>query len=217
MTLRRLVYGGSFDPIHAGHLQIAGDAGRLIGAERVSLIPAAQSPHKPDGTRASAEDRLEMARRAVAGDPFFEVLDTEIRRGGRSYTYDTMRELLDGPFRGDQVMLLIGQDALADLHRWHRARELAALVPIAVVPRDGAATPPWDLLAASIGAEAADGIRRRFIPVRKSALSSTEIRRRRAEGRSIRCWVPDPVADYIEAKGLYAPVVPPGPPAAPGA
>jgi nicotinate-nucleotide adenylyltransferase len=202
--MRRLLYGGSFDPIHAGHLAVSAAAARALGADRVCLVPAASSPIK-DGSEASPGDRLEMCRRAVRDDPLFEVLDLEVLRGGRSYTYDTVRALLDGPFRGDQAMLLLGQDALADLPRWHRARELAALVPIAVAPRPGTPEPDWNALALSLGGDAADGIRRRFLRLPTSTISSTEIRRRRAAGVSIRCWVPDAVADYIEERGLYRP------------
>jgi nicotinate-nucleotide adenylyltransferase len=146
-----------------------------------------------------------MCRLAAAGDPRLEVLDLEVRRGGRSFTYDTVRELLGGPFRGDEVMLLLGQDALAELPRWHRARELVALVPVAVAPRDDAPPPDWDALAAGLGRAAADAIRARVLPLPRTRVSSTEVRRRVAEGRSIRCWVPDAVADYVEARGLYRP------------
>jgi nicotinate-nucleotide adenylyltransferase len=212
--MRRLLFGGSFDPIHAGHLAVAEAAARALGADRVALVPAATSPIK-DGTAASGEDRLAMCRLAAQGNPLFEVLDLEVRRGGRSFTIDTVEELLGGPFRGDQVMLLLGQDALADLPRWHRARDLARRVPIAVAPRLGAAPPDWEAIAAVIGEEDAARIRARVLRLPESRISSTEVRRRLAEGKSVRCWVPDPVADWIEAKGLYRPVSPgpPGPPA----
>lgn len=200
--MKRLLFGGTFDPIHAGHLAVAEAAGRALGADRVSLIPAWISPHK-SATSAAPEDRLEMCRLAVAGNDLLEVLDVEIRRGGRSYTYDTVRALLDGPFRGDQVMLLVGQDALADLPRWHRAAELAALVPIAVAPRPGAAAPDWPALAAALGASAASGMKSRFLALPPSVVSSTAVRDRLAAGKSIRCWVPDAVVDYVEAHGLY--------------
>lgn len=200
--MRRLLFGGSFDPVHSGHLQVAEAAARALGAERVSLLPAAVSPHKT-GTVASPEDRLALCRAAVEGNPLFDVLDAEIRRGGRSYTVDTVRELLAGPLRGDQVMLLLGQDQLAELPRWRDAAELLALAPVAVVPRPGAPPPDWEALEAALGRAAAEGIRSRFLPVATSVVSSTEVRRRAAQGRSIRCWVPDAVADLIEARGLY--------------
>jgi nicotinate-nucleotide adenylyltransferase len=201
--VRRLVFGGSFDPVHAGHLSLARAAARALGAERVSLVPASGAPHKLGGAVASATDRLEMCRRAVAGDALLDVLDVEVRRGGLSYTVDTLRELAAGPCAGDSLMLLIGQDQLSGLAQWRNAREIAALAPIAVVPRAGAAEPPWAALEAALGREAADGIRARLLKVAPVAISSTDVRRRVAEGRSVRCWVPDPVADYIEEKRLY--------------
>jgi nicotinate-nucleotide adenylyltransferase len=201
--VRRLLFGGSFDPVHAGHVSIARAAARALGADRVSLVPASGAPHKRGGASAPAQDRLEMCRRAVAGDALFDVLDVEVRRGGVSYTVDTVRELLAGPCAGDSVMLLLGQDQLAGLAQWKEARALAALAPIAVVPREGADEPPWADLTAALGSEAADGIRARMLKVAPVAISSTDVRKRAAEGRSVRCWVPDPVADYIEEKGLY--------------
>ena len=201
--MRRLVYGGSFDPVHAGHIALAQDAARALGAERVSLVPAADAPHKRGGASAPAADRLEMCRRAAAGSPLLDVLDIEIRRGGVSYTYDTLRELIEGPCRGDSLMLLIGQDQLAELGSWRRARDVAALVPIAVVPREGARDPVWEELGRALGEEAVAGIRARFLRVPTSPISSTEVRRRVAQGKSIRCWVPDAVADWIEERGLY--------------
>jgi nicotinate-nucleotide adenylyltransferase len=201
--VRRLLFGGSFDPVHTGHLEVARAAARALGAERVSLIPAADAPHKPGAARASGADRLAMCRLAVAGDPLFDVLDAEVRRGGVSYTIDTVRELLGGPLRGDQVLLLVGQDQLRDLARWREAAALVALVPVAVAPRPGAAEPPWEEIESAFGRDAADGIRRRLLPIAPVDVSSTDVRRRVAEGRSIRCRVPDAVADYIEARGLY--------------
>jgi len=200
--MKRLLFGGSFDPFHAGHLAVADGAFRATRPDRLVLVPAASSPHK-DGTSAPPEDRLEMCRLAVAGDPRFEVLDAEIRRGGRSYTYDTVQELLAGAWAGDSLAVLVGQDVLGDLPRWRDARALAALVPIFVVSRPDAADPDWEALAAGLGREAADGLRTRFLRLPPSRVSSTEVRRRVREGKSIRCWVPDPVADYIEARGLY--------------
>jgi nicotinate-nucleotide adenylyltransferase len=203
--VKRLLYGGSFDPIHAGHLALARAAARALGADRVSLVPAADAPHKRGAAAAPAADRLEMCRRAVAGDPLIDVLDIEVARGGVSYTIDTVRELKAGACRGDQLMLLIGQDQLADLTNWRNAAELAALATIAVLPRSGTPEPPWTDLYAKLGRDATDAIRARFLHVPAVDISSTAVRRRVADGKSIRCWVPDAVADYVEARGLYRP------------
>lgn len=178
-------------------------AARALGADRVSLVPAASAPHKPDAASASAEDRLAMCRLAAREDPLFDVLDVEVRRGGVSYTVDTVRELLAGPCRGDQILLLVGQDQLADLARWREAKSLVSLAPVAVVPRRGAPEPPWAEIESAFGAETTAGIRARFLRVPPMDVSSTDVRRRIAQRRSIRCRVPDAVADYIEARGLY--------------
>lgn len=201
--MRRILFGGSFDPVHAGHVQVAEAAAKALGAERISLIPAADAPHKRGRAAASAADRLEMCRRAASGLPLFDVLDVEVRRGGVSYTIDTVEELAAGPCRGDQMVLLLGQDALADLATWHRAPELAARIPIAVIPRREAAAIPWAVLEDVLGPTSVAGIRARILRMPMVDISSTRVRARVAEGKSIRCWVPDLVADYIEDRGLY--------------
>ena len=201
--MRRLVFGGSFDPIHTAHLELARAAARALGAERVSLVPTAEAPHKRGAATAAPADRLEMCRRATQADPLIDVLDVEVRRGGVSYTIDTLRELRRGSCRGDQMMLLIGQDSLADLASWRDAAAIATLAPIAVIPRPGAKDPPWDALRLALGDAAVAGIRARMLRVPPMDMSSTEIRKRIADGKSVRCWVPDAVADYIEERGLY--------------
>ncbi len=202
---RRVLYGGTFDPIHTAHVEIARAAGVQLGANLVSLIPAADPPHKPAGAHASAEHRLAMARIAVAEEPRIDVLDVEIRRGGTSYTIDTVLALRDGECRGEQLMLLLGQDSLPLLPTWHRVRELAALIPFAVAPRPGADEPPWAVLAEALGEEPVAGLRARWLRTPSFEISSTDLRLRRTEGRSIHCRAPDPVVDYIEEHGLYRP------------
>jgi len=201
--VKRLIFGGSFDPVHVGHVELARAVARALGADRVSLVPAADAPHKRGQASATAQDRLEMCRRAVAGDPLFDVLDVEVRRGGVSYTLDTLHELAAGPCRGDSLMLLLGQDSLADFTSWKGAKEIAALAPIAVVPRENAKPVPWDELSRLLGADAVAGIRARILPIRPIDVSSTDVRERARTGRSIRCRVPDAVADFVEERGLY--------------
>jgi nicotinate-nucleotide adenylyltransferase len=201
---RRVLFGGTFDPIHSAHVAIALAAGRELAADAVSLIPTGTPPHKEHGPHASATHRLAMARAATTEHPLLDVLDVEARRGGVSYTIDTLEELMAGPCRGEGLVLLVGQDALQLLPTWRRVREVVARVPIAVALRPGAPEPPWDRLRVSIGDEATEALRGRVLHTPMEDVSSTVIRERAAAGRSIRCWVPDPVADYIEAHGLYA-------------
>ena len=199
----RLLFGGTFDPIHEGHLHVARKAGRLLGAECVVLVPTGAPPHKGNRTHATAAQRLEMVRLAVANDPFLDVSDVEILRAGTSYTFDTVDALLGGPYRGDQLILLLGQDALEILPSWHRITELAARVAFAHVPRPDAPEPDWEGLRAALGEPAADALRALRLPVEMRDISSSDLRLRRREGRSVRCRVPDPVVDFIEEHGLY--------------
>jgi len=201
---RRVLYGGTFDPIHAAHVAIALAAGSELGADVVSLVPTGDPPHKVDGPYASAEHRLAMARAAATEHGLLDVLDVEVRRAGTSYTIDTLEELLAGPCRGESLVLLIGQDALQLLPSWHRVRDVLELAPIAVAPRPGAQEPPWDALRASIGDAETRRLRGRVLRTAPMEdISSTVVRARAAAGKTIRCWVPDPVADHIEAHGLY--------------
>ncbi len=201
---RRLLYGGTFDPIHTAHVLVAEAAGQLVGADIVSLVPAADPPHKRHGAHASAADRLEMVRRAVDGHPLLDVLDVEVRRGGVSYTIDTVEWLLSGPGAGEEILLLLGQDALDILPQWHRAEDLVRLVRIVIAPRRGAAEAPWQRLRAAFGSEVVDGLRGHVLATPTEAISSTLVRQRAAAGKSIRCWVPHAVADYIAQRHLYS-------------
>jgi nicotinate-nucleotide adenylyltransferase len=207
---RRLLYGGTYDPVHAAHVAVAEAAGRLLGADVVSLVPAGDPPHKSDGPYASARHRLEMVRRAVAGRPLLDVLDVEVRRGGTSYTIDTIESLLAGPCEGESLLLLLGQDALDLLPQWHRAQDLVRLVPIVVAPRSDTPEPPWERLGEAFGTEVVESLRSRVLATPREPISSTQVRERIAAGKSIRCWVPDPVADYIEEHRLYVPAEPEG-------
>lgn len=201
--MKRLLFGGTFDPIHTGHIHAANKAGRLLGAERVTLIPTGSPPHKDNRTHATAQQRLEMVRLAIADEPLLEVNDLEISRPGTSYTIDTVEALLAGPYAGDSLVLLLGQDALQILPVWHRIAELAQLVVFAYFPRPGAAEPDWERLTQALGPAATTTLRSLRLPIETLDVSSSDLRQRRVEGRSVRCRVPDPVADFIEENGLY--------------
>ena len=193
------VLGGTFDPIHHGHLVIAEEAREALGLERVLFMPAAAPPHKPGRPVTTPEHRLAMVRLAVAGNPAFEVSAAEIERGGTSFTVDT----LDGLRAGGLVepWLILSSEALAGFPTWREPSRILDLGRLAVVPRGG-----HDALGAAWFAERFPGRedRVRFLSGPLLPISGSVVRRRAAAGRSVRYLVPDPVARYIADHALYA-------------
>ena len=183
------LFGGSFDPVHHGHLIAARAALEALALEEVRFVPAGAQPFKPAGPVASGPDRLEMLRRAVAGEPRFVVEEAEVRRPGRSYTVDTLRELT-GREPGRGFILLVGADAAALLPKWREADEVLRLARVAVFARPGHAVPDGRWITATV-------------PAPLLEISATDLRRRVAAGRSIRYYVPDAVAAYVAERGLY--------------
>ena len=193
------IFGGTFDPIHHGHLAIAEEAREALGLERVWFVPASLPPHKPGRPVTPAADRLAMLRAAVAGNPVFDVSEVELLRGGPSYTVDTLAEL-----RAAGVVdpwFILSAEALAGFPAWREPDRILELCRLAVVPRAG--TEPLD----AAWVEAAfpgRGDRVRFLSGPLLPISGSVVRRRVAAGRSIRYLVPDPVARYIADHALYA-------------
>ena len=190
--------GGTFDPIHAGHLAAAKAALDCAELDRVMFIPAAQPPHRPRAI-ATADDRLEMCRLAIEGDTRFVVSDVELERGGPSYTVDTLAELRRS-HPGDQLLLILGWDAARLFSTWRRPDEVRALATIVVVARPGSAAPRQaDLEPAGLGGQ---GVILCLEPT--PDVSASEIRRALASGESIAGKVPAAVERYIAAHHLYA-------------
>ena len=190
--------GGTFDPIHAGHLAAAKAALDCAELDRVMFIPAAQPPHRPRAI-ATADDRLEMCRLAIEGDTRFVVSDLELERGGPSYTVDTLAELRRS-HPGDQLLLILGWDAARLFSTWRRPDEVRALATIVVVARPGSAAPRQaDLEPAGLGGQ---GVILCLEPT--PDVSASEIRRALASGESIAGKVPAAVERYIAAHHLYA-------------
>ena len=186
--------GGAFDPVHCGHLMLAEGALQELGLERVLLIPYAVGPHKPDGPVASGVDRLAMLALAVGGHPRLQVDDREIRRGGPSYTVDTLRDL-SSEHPGVEWVLLMGCDQARTLAEWHQPRQVLEMARMAVAPRPGREQGP-ELLPDGLA-----GAHRLSLPLPE--VSSTDIRLRIARGRSLHSLVPEAVAEYIQEHGLY--------------
>jgi nicotinate-nucleotide adenylyltransferase len=187
------LFGGSFDPVHFGHLLVAQAAREELGLERVFFILAAQSPFKPDSQPAPAAERLRLLRLALAGDAAAEVDDQEIRRGGVSYTIDTARQYSKN-FPGAGLFYLIGADQAGQVSLWREAGELARLVEFVVIPRPGEIVPR---LAAPFRGQALRGF-----PL---GVSSSEIRARCRAGLAIAHLVPPAVAEAIKNNRLYLP------------
>ena len=181
------ILGGSFDPIHHGHLILARAALEELGLERILFIPANRSPHKTDTRPATARDRFAMVQLAIENEPGFEALDLELHRPPPSFTVETLRELR-ARHPDDEFTLLIGADNVAKFDTWREPDEIRRLAKIAVLDRATHDTPhDWPVV-------------RRLVDI-----SSTDIRARAAGGRSIRYLTPDSVCDYIATQGLYRP------------
>ena len=191
--MRLGLYGGTFDPIHLGHLILAEACREACGLDRVWFVVAGAPPHKPGG-RTDVGHRLEMARLAVAGNPSFEVSEIETRRPGPHYSVETL-EAVARERPGDELFFLIGADSLVDLPHWREPAKILKLASLVVANRPGFEPPPLEVPAD------AKPIQRVTIP--PIGIASHEVRRRLFEGRSIRYQVPRAVEAYIEAHGLY--------------
>ena len=197
------VLGGSFDPPHAGHLMIAEEAMRRVGLDAVLFVPAGEQWLKEGQVVAPATHRLAMARLAAASCEGSQVSDVEVRRPGPSYTVDTLQLLRDRYGADIELFFILGEDALADVPRWSRPQELAALCTLIAMPREDRSSRPN--LEAVYGA--VPGLKDRVIVLEQAPrmdLSSSEVRRMIADGESLRCAVPNAVMKYIDAHRLYA-------------
>ena len=195
MTAARRVglFGGSFDPVHNAHVALARTALDQLALDELRWIPVCQ-PWQKTRRLAPAADREAMVRLAIAGEPRFVLDRIELRRGGPTFTLDTVRELVAAE-PGRQWFLILGQDQYASLHTWRDWRELLGLVTLAIANRPGAAIAVNPQIAKA---------EHRVVRLPMMNVSSTEIRRRVAAGEPIADLVPDAVARYIEAHRLYS-------------
>jgi len=185
------LYGGSFDPVHLGHLLVAQAACEEAGLERLFFVPAAQSPFKPDSKISPAADRLRMLRLALAGKTNYEIDDQEIRRGGVSYTIDTVRDYTKR-FPKTELFYLIGADHVPSLGKWREAEALAKAVQFVVIPRPGEAEPK---LSPPFRGQTLKGF-----PL---GVSASQIRARVKAGLPVDNLVPAAVAEAIRNYRLY--------------
>jgi len=180
------ILGGTFNPIHVGHLAMAQMAQEKVGLDKVFFIPAFIPPHKTSKNLAAAKDRLSMVRLAIAGNPSFKVSDYEIKKGGRSFSIDTVKHFRKIYTGKAKLYFIIGGDSLATLKTWKQVDDLLKLVTFIVVSRPGYK-----------GSH-------KHVPVDLALdIASRDLRKRVAQGKSIKYLVPDKVIRYIEQHSLY--------------
>ncbi|HEY5640362.1 MAG TPA: nicotinate-nucleotide adenylyltransferase [Dehalococcoidia bacterium] len=191
------VLGGSFDPVHVGHLRLAEAAYEQAGLESVIFVPAGHQWRKADQEMAPAAERCEMVRLAIAGYPHFEISTLEVEREGPSYS-DVTLEALKEERSGAELVFILGQDALADLPNWHAPERVLELATLAVAGRAGDGEP-----AASEALPGGLQGRVVWLDMAFVDVSATGIRERVRAGRSIEGFVPEAVREYIAAENLY--------------
>ncbi|MBM4043652.1 MAG: nicotinate-nucleotide adenylyltransferase [Planctomycetes bacterium] len=197
------LFGGSFNPIHLGHLILAEAVRDQLALDKVIFIPAHCSPHKSQRLLAPAPDRARMVRLAIRGNPRFEFSDIELKRRGRSYTVETLRQLHAAYPPQTEFFFLIGADTIPELSEWREIGALAKLCQFVVVNRPGGKVAPTPKLVKAVGNRVARRILSTQVAIPPIGISSTDIRRRVQAGRSIAYLVPAPVGRYIAAHALY--------------
>ena len=196
------VFGGTFDPIHLGHLILAEQCREQAALEQVLFVPAAVPPHKQQQMLTSFGQRVEMLALAISGQPAFRIEELERDRPGPSYTVDTLAEL-QRQRPGDELCFIIGSDSLNDLASWYQPRRILELAELAVVERADAPVFAADVLKQTLRLGDDFPLRYRIVPMPLITLASRDIRQRIAAGRSVRYMIPRAVEAYIEDKRLY--------------
>ncbi len=200
--MRLGIFGGTFDPIHLGHLILAEHCREACRLDRVLFIPAGQPPHKTERQITPARQRLEMVELAIAGHAAFGVSEIELNRPGPSYSAETLADLAK-QYSEAELFFLMGSDSLADLRLWYQPARIAELATLVVATRPGCEQPAVDTIRKVIGDAATERLLQHVVEIPLVQISSSMIRSRTAAGRSIRFMVPRAVECYIETNGLY--------------
>jgi len=200
--MRLGIYGGSFDPVHYGHLLLAECCREQLRLDEVWLIPAAVPPHKQSRQRASGKARLEMLELALAGSDRLRASPLEIDRGGVSYTVETLAAIRE-QHPAAALFLLLGADALFDLPTWREPARICELALPVIVRRGGSPEPDLSVLAPLVSPARLNEIRAVQVQMPLMELSSTDLRERAGQGQSLRYRTPRAVEKYIQTQGLY--------------
>ena len=194
------VMGGTFDPVHLGHLAVAEEARARLNMAEILFVPAGQPWLKTDTYISPAEHRVNMLRLAIADKPYFKLSTMEIERAGASYAVDTAAELKGQLDAADELFFILGWDSLAELPQWREPQRLLEMCNLVVAPRPGYSAPDLKKLEVAI-----PGLSQRALILDKPQIdiSASEIRKRVAQGLSIHHLVPEPVNSYIKEHKLY--------------
>lgn len=199
------IIGGTFDPIHNGHLLLAEQAREGAGLDQVIFIPAKTSPFKVDQKAASGQDRLKMVELAIEGNPFFSASDFELKGPDVSYTINTLQEFKERWKNDGKINFICGTDAFLSMERWSRSDEILKEFSLIVGARPRYKDKARDLLIEELYAKYGTSVTKVRMP--KIDISSSDIKERSSAGRSIRYLVPAKVEEWIREEGLYRSIV----------
>lgn len=200
--MRLGIFGGTFDPVHYGHLLLAECCREGCALDRMWFVPAAVAPHKQGKEHSPAEHRVAMLKLAIGGHEAFEVCTREVDRGGVNFTFETL-DAIHAERPSDELFLLLGGDSLADLPTWREPARILELATPIVVGRPGAPPPDFSSLGNFVSADRVAEISEHFVTMPQIGISGTDLRRRVGNGRSIRYQTPRAVEMYICEQGLY--------------
>ena len=200
--MRLGIFGGTFDPIHLGHLILAEHCREACRLDRVLFIPAGQPPHKSDRQITPGEQRMEMVELAIAGHAAFAASSIELDRQGPSYSAETLAEVARQN-AGAELFFLMGSDSLTELPSWYQPDRIASLATLVVARRPGSGQPNVTQLRAVIGPSATESLMQHVVDIPLIEIASSAIRARVAAGQSIRFMLPRAVECYIEGHRLY--------------
>lgn len=199
------ILGGTFNPIHMGHMIMAEKVYQKHHLSKILFVPTYIPPHKHINDLTEAHHRYEMIKAAISGKSEFDVSDFEIKRQGKSYTIDTIQEILHHYGEDSKIFLIMGADSLNELELWKNIKKLSQLCRFVIVNRPGFKTEPSARLVEIIGSDNILDLKRLRITIEPVGISSTNIRKRLKDGAEINGLVPESVETYIKEHGLYLP------------